>query len=361
MTRTAIDAAATQAESRIPAARLAAFIANALIVTGMPAADAETVAGLMVEADLRGSDTHGVIRLPLYVRRLRAGGIKPKPDIRVVGERPSAALIDGDNGMGHLVMRCATHLAMDKAKATGMGWVGARMSNHAGPGALYAMMPLRHDMIGLYFAMGSNNHLPPWGGSESLLGTSPMAVAVPAGEEAPIVLDMAPTVAAFGKVRLKEQRGEPMPVGWMIDKEGKPLTDPKRAHEGHLLPIGDYKGSGLSLIIGILAGALNRAAMGRDVVDFVKDVGTPTNTGHAICALAIDTFVPVAEFKRTVDAFIRDIRNSRRLPGVERIWLPGEQSHAKLLDRRAHGIPMPNSMRDSLDAVARDLNIEPLE
>src|SRR5271155_4899712 len=179
-------------------------------------------------------------------------------------------------------------------------------------------MPLKHDMIGLYFAVGSNNHLPAWGSSESLLGTNPMAVAVPAGEEAPIVLDMAPTVAAYGKVRLKAQRGETMPIGWMIDREGKPLTDPKRADEGHLLPIGDYKGSGLSLVIGLLAGALNHAALGRNVIDFVKETGRATNTGQAIAALSIETFVAPTEFKRGVDRMIRDIRNSRRLPGVER-------------------------------------------
>jgi LDH2 family malate/lactate/ureidoglycolate dehydrogenase len=208
--------------------------------------------------------------------------------------------------------------------------------------------------------MGSNNHLPPWGGSESLLGTSPMAVAVPTLEEPPIVLDMAPTVAAFGKVRRKAQLGEDMPVGWMIDQDGKPLTDPKRADDGHLLPIGDYKGSGLSLIIGLLAGALNGAAMGRQVIDFVKHVDKATNTGHAICALAIDTFVPVEPFKRAVDGFVRELRNSRRLPGVERIWLPGEQSHAKLVERRNSGVPMPKPLRDSLDGVARDLAIPPL-
>jgi LDH2 family malate/lactate/ureidoglycolate dehydrogenase len=351
----------TTSDPRIAAATLAAFIARAFAVAGLPADDAQTLAGLMVEADLRGSDTHGVIRLPLYVRRIRAGGINATPAIRVVSDRPSAALIDGDNGMGHLVMRRAAHLAIDKAKATGIGWVGARMSNHAGPAALYVTMPLRHDMIGLYFAVGSSNHLPPWGGSESLLGTNPMAVAVPADNEPPLVLDMAPTVAAYGKVRLKAQRGEQMPVGWMIDRDGKPLTDPKRADEGHLLPIGDYKGSGLSLIIGILGGLLNRAAMGREVIDFVKETGKPTNTGQAIAAIAIDTFMPVAEFKRAVDQVVRDIRNSRRLPGVARIWLPGEQSHAKLLDRRAHGVPMPKALRDSLDAVARDLGVPPLE
>ena len=343
---------------RVPADRLAGFIVRAFTAAGLPAEDAQTLADLMVEADLRGSDTHGVIRLPLYVRRIRAGGVNPKPDIRVVSDRPAAALIDGDNGMGHLVMRRAAELAIEKAKATGVGWVGARMSNHAGPAALYVTMPLKHDMIGLYFAVGSSNHLPPWGGSESLLGTNPMAVAVPALDEPPIVLDMSPTVAAYGKVRLRAQRGEQMPVGWMIDRDGKPLTDPKRADEGHLLPIGDYKGSGLSLIIGLLAGALNRAAIGRDVVDFVKEAGKPTNTGQAIAALSIEAFLPPAEFKRSVDRLIRDIRGSPRLPGVERIWLPGEQSHTKLLDRRAHGVPVLKALRESLDNVARDLNVE---
>ncbi len=348
-------------DTRIPAARLAAFAARALVAAGLPAADAEIVASLMAEADLRGSDTHGVIRLPIYLRRIRAGGVNARPNIRVIGDRPSAALIDGDNGMGHLVMRRATQIAIDKAKATGIGWGGARMSNHAGPAALYAMLPLDHDMIGIYFAVGSNNHLPPWGGAETLLGTNPMCVAVPARDEPAIVLDMAPTVAAYGKVRLKAQRGEQMPVGWMIDRDGKPLTDPKRADEGYLLPIGDYKGYGLSLIIGILAGALNRAALGRDVVDFVKETGKATNTGHAIAAIAIDTFMPPADFKHAIDGVIRDIRNSQRLPGVARIFLPGEQSHTKYLDRRAHGVPMPKALRASLDAVAREFNIAPLE
>jgi L-2-hydroxycarboxylate dehydrogenase (NAD+) len=345
----------------VPAERLAAFIGRAFVAAGLPAEDSGALAQLMVQADLRGSDTHGVIRLPLYVRRIRAGGINRKPHIHAVSDRPSVALLDGDNGMGHLVMRRAADLAIEKAKATGIGWVGARMSNHAGPAALYVTMPLEYDMIGLYFAVGSSNHLPPWGGSESLLGTNPMAVAVPAMDEPPIVLDMAPTVAAYGKVRLKAQRGEVMPVGWMIDREGKPLTDPKRADEGHLLPIGDYKGSGLSLIIGLLAGALNRAAVGREVIDFVKETGTATNTGQAIAAIAVEAFMPPVEFKRAVDQVIRDIRNSRRLPGVERIWLPGEQSHAKLMERRAHGVPIPKSLRESLDAVARDLTIAPLD
>src|SRR5260370_6410854 len=255
---------------RIKAAALGALGRRALEAAGLRAGDAEQVAGLMVEADLRGSDTHGVIRLPLYVRRLKAGGIRKRPNIRLVREKSAAALVDGDNGMGHLVMRFAAETAIGKAKRSGVAWVGARMSNHAGPAALYAMMPLAHDMIGIYLAVGSNNHLPPWGGLENLLGTNPIAIAIPAGEEPPVVLDMAPTVAAFGQVRLKAQRGEEMPVGSLIGRDGKPLTDPKRADEGLLVPIGDYKGYGLSLIIGLLAGALSAAAVGADGIDFVK-------------------------------------------------------------------------------------------
>jgi LDH2 family malate/lactate/ureidoglycolate dehydrogenase len=345
---------------RVTPAALAAFVKRALEAAGLSSENADIVAGLMVEADLRGSDTHGVIRLPLYLRRLKAGGIKARADIRIVEERPATALVDGDNGMGHLVMRFAAMTAIAKAKQAGVAWVGARMSNHAGPAALYAMMPLAHDMIGLYLAVGSNNHLPPWGSTENLLGTNPIAIAIPSEEEAPVVLDMAPTVAAFGKVRLKMQRGEPMPVGWMIGRDGKPLTDPKRAEEGLLLPIGDYKGYGLSLLVGLLAGTLNQAAFGREVIDFVKEPGKAANTGHAVVALSVEAFAPAALFKRQVDAAVRAMRGAQRLPGVERIWLPGEQSHLKRQDRMQHGIPVPKPLRDSLEAAARDLGIAPL-
>src|SRR5437016_1726257 len=318
----AINIAGSSDAPRVAPAALAAFVKRAFEAAGLPSADAEIAAGLMVEADLRGSDTHGVIRLPLYLRRLKAGGINARPHIRIVEERPATALVDGDNGMGHLVMRFAAMTAIEKAKTSGVAWVGARMSNHAGPAALYAMMPLAHDMIGLYLAVGSNNHLPPWGGLENLLGTNPIAVAIPAQEEPPIVLDMAPTVAAFGKVRLKAQRGEEMPIGWMIGRDGKPLTDPKRGDDGLLVPIGEYKGYGLSLIIGLLAGTLNRAAFGRDIVDFLKEPGKAANTGHVVIALAIETFAPVDAFKREIDNAVRLMRGAERLPGVERIWLP---------------------------------------
>ena len=219
-------------------------------------------------------------------------------------------------------------------------------------------MPLAHDMIGLYLAVGNANHLPAWGGLDMLLSTNPIAVAVPALEEKPVVLDMATTVAAYGKVKTKAQRGEPMPQGWMMDRRGQPLTDSTRADEGFLLPIGGYKGYGLALVFGLLAGTLNGAAMGRDVVDFNKDDSTPTNTGHAILAIDVKAFGDVTDFKRRVDALVRDLRASERMPGVDAIRIPGEGSHRTREERARSGIPLPPALRASLDALAAELQIE---
>jgi LDH2 family malate/lactate/ureidoglycolate dehydrogenase len=219
-------------------------------------------------------------------------------------------------------------------------------------------------MIGLYFAVGNANHLPPWGGLDMLLSTNPIAAAIPAGAEKPIILDMATTVAAYGKVKSKALRGETMPVGWMIDREGKPLTDPKRADEGMLLPLGGmeagYMGYGLAMIIGLLAGTLGGAAMGRDVIDFNHDDDSVTNTGQAIAAINIAAFGEVATFKASVDALVRDIRNSERMPGVERISVPGERSHATREARRRDGIPIPPALMRGLDQVADDLGMAKL-
>ncbi|HEY0296398.1 MAG TPA: Ldh family oxidoreductase [Bordetella sp.] len=336
------------------------FIAAALRRVGLPAADAETVAGLMADADLQGSDGHGAIRLPQYVQRIESGGINVRPDIRVVHERPAMAVVDGDNGMGHLVVSRAVKLAIEKARAAGVAWVGTRASNHAGPASLYARMPLEHDMIGLYFAVGNANHLPPWGGLEMLLSTNPIAAAVPAGEEPAVVLDMATTVAAYGKVKARAKRGEPMPEGWMIDRNGQPLTDPTRSHEGFLMPIGGYKGYGLALIVGLLAGTLQGAAMGRDVVDFNADHTTPTNTGQAILVIDLAAFGGAAPFKSAVDTLVRDIRGSERMPGVDRIWLPGEQSHERRAAYARSGAPLTAALVEDLDRLASRLGIDPL-
>src|SRR5437773_1642241 len=314
----------------------------------------------MAAADLQGSDGHGVSRLPQYVRQIKAGGFNARPNIHVVHEHASTAVLNGDNGMGHLVMKRAAEMAVEKARTTGIGWVNSQFSNHAGPASLYATMPLAHGFIGLYFAVGNANHLPPWGGLDMLLSTNPIAAAIPAMEEPPIVLDMATTVAAYGKVKAKAARGETMPEGWMIDRQGKPLTDPKRADEGFLLPIGGYKGYGLALVVGLIAGTLNGAAMGKDLIDFNRDAGGATNTGQAIVAIDPAAFGELATFKSEVDRLIRDLRASARMPGVDRIWMPGEQSHEKRTSQQEHGIEIAPQLMETLDKLAMELGISKL-
>lgn len=348
-------------EARFPAERLRRFIADAFAAVGLSPDDATATAELMALADLRGADGHGIFRLPQYVRRIRAGGINVGPNMRIASAAPAIAVLDGDNGMGHLVMRRAAELAIERAKKFGIGWVGTRSSNHAGPAALYAMMPVAHDMIGLYLAVANANHMAPWGGCELLLGTNPISVAIPAGEEPPIVLDMATTVVSYGTVKVAALSGNPMPEGWMIDpKDGGPLTDPRRSSEGLLLPIGGYKGYGLALIFGLLAGTLNGAAFGRAVVDFNADDKTRTNTGQAIIAIDISRFQPIEEFKSAVDTIIRHTKASQKLAGVHQIRLPGEKSHQLWIERSRRGIPVRGPVLAKLQGLAEELGIEPL-
>ena len=345
---------------RIGAADLVRFIAAAYRAVGIPTDDADKAAALMAASDVSGADGHGVFRLPQYIRRIRAGGLNIAPDIRVIRRAKATALVDGACHHQAAEAVVAVEEAIALASDNGVGWVGVRRGNHAGAAAVYAAMPLKHDMIGLYFAVGNANHLPPWGGIDMLLSTNPIAIAVPALAEPPLVLDMATTVAAYGKVKVAAQQGKTMPEGWMIDREGQSLTDPNRADDGFLLPIGGYKGAALALMFGLLAGTLNGAANGEDVVDFNKDDTTPTNTGQAICVVDIKAFAEPAQFKRQVDAVIRQLHGSALLPGFDRVRLPGEDRHARIAERQANGIPIPPELRAALDRMATELAIPPL-
>jgi L-2-hydroxycarboxylate dehydrogenase (NAD+) len=344
----------------IPAAAVDALIRDAMTAVGLPPADAAKVAELMVEADLVGADAHGVFRLPQYIRRIKAGGVNPKPRITVERTAAATAMVDGDNGMGHLVMARAAETAVELAKETGVAWVGARRSNHAGAAGVYAAMPLRQDMAGIYGVVANANHMPVWGSSENLLGTNPVAFAVPAGEEAPVVLDIATTVVSYGTVKANRMQGKPMPSGWMIDKQGRPLTDSAKSADGLLMPIGGHKGSGLALVLGLLAGTLNGAAFGRDVVDFNYDDESACDTGHFIVALDVGRFLPVAAFKAAIDRHLRDLKSSPTLPGVEAIRLPGEQRAKRRSERMRDGVPVYPEVIELLDTLADELKVKPL-
>jgi len=346
--------------NRISLAAVRGLIVDAMTKSGLPADDAGKVAELMLEADLTGADAHGVFRLPQYVLRLKFGGLNPRPAIKVERTAPATALVDGDNGMGHLVVSRAMETAIDIARENGVGWVGMRMSNHAGAAGVYAALPLKADMIGLYAAVANANHMPLAGGSEALLGTNPFAIAIPAGQEPPLVLDIATSVVSYGTIKNHRLQNIPLAPGWMVDpKTGEAVTDPQKSAEALLLPMGGYKGAGLALMFGMLAGTLNGAFFGRDCVDFNATPEKINNTGQFVIALDPARFQPLDQFKTEVDRHSRELRASKTLPG-QTVRLPGEQRAKRRADRLANGLALAPELLAQLDKLATELKITPL-
>jgi L-2-hydroxycarboxylate dehydrogenase (NAD+) len=347
--------------NRIGTSAVTGFIADAMIKAGVPAPDAAKIAELMLEADLIGADAHGVFRLPQYIQRLKLGSTKARPNITVNRTAPATALVDGDNGMGHLVVAKAAETAIELARESGIAWVGCRMSGHAGAAGVYAALPLKADMVGIYSAVANANHMPLAGGAEPLLGTNPLAIAIPAGEEPPLVLDIATSIVSYGTIKNHRLQNKPLPADWMIDpKTGAAVTDPHMSAEALLLPMAGYKGAGLALMLGILAGTLNGALFGRDCIDFNADPSTVTNTGQFVLALDPSRFQPIETFKSEVDRHIRSLRNSEALPGHEAVRLPGDQRAKRRADRLANGLALPPELMVQLDKLAAELSIKPL-
>lgn len=255
-------------------------------------------------------------------------------------------------------MAAARDLAIEKARNTGIGWVGVRRGNHAGPLALYVRPQAEAGLLGMAAAVGSANHVPPYGGSDLLIGTNPIAFSAPATGPDPFVFDMATTVAAMGKIKTLLQRGEPMPEGWMVGRDGKPLTDPARKSEGFLLPIGGPKGFGLSVAIGLMAGVLNGAAFGSDVVDFTTDTTSPTNTGQFVVAIDPAAFGIGDSFAKEAARVFAEMRTSTPLPGNDPVRLPGDGKTALAESRRKNGLTLNLALRKDLNALATDCGME---
>jgi len=348
------------AAARIPTTAITALIVDALGKVGVPVDDASKIAALMLEADLVGADAHGVFRLPQYSQRLKLGSTNPRPNITVNRTAPATALVDGDNGMGHLVVARAAETAIELARECGVAWVGCRMSGHAGAAGVYAALPLKADMIGLYSAVANANHMPLAGGAEPVLGTNPLAIAIPAGKEPPVVLDIATSIVSYGTIKNHRLQNRPLQGEWMIDpKTGDAVIDPHKSAEALLLPMAGYKGAGLALTLGLLAGTLNGALFGRDCVDFNAEPDKVTNTGQFVVALDPGRFQPIGQFKGEVDRHIRELRNSKALPG-QSVRLPGDHRAQRRIDRQRNGIPLAPELLAQLDKLAADLSIRPL-
>ena len=331
--------------------------AGLLSAVGVPADDARTTALRLVEADFRGRTGHGLIRLPSYLERLVAGGMKAVPAMRTLHETPVSAQVDADNGLGQVAMTRATELAVAKARESGVAVVGTVRSNHAGAAGLYPAMAAEQGLVGVYFAVANANGMPPWGGVEPILGTNPVAVAIPTADGAPFLLDIATTTASHGTIKVARQAGEQMPVGGVVGADGEPITDPSRADEGFLVPIGGYKGAGLTIAIGLLAGVLNGAAFGRSVVDHRVDLTTPTNTGQLVIAFRADLFRPLEVVLADLTQHLAELRSSTSRDGGP-LRLPGDEAARRLAQNLRTGVDPAPAVLAGLDGWAERLGTQ---
>lgn len=326
---------------------------------GCSPADADTASKALLSADLRGIDSHGVARLSGYIRLWEAKRVNTNPNVQVVHETPSTAVVDGDGGLGLVVAPLAMQTAISKAAKAGTGWVSVRNSNHFGIAGYHAMMALEHDMIGIAMTNASPLVAPTFS-VERLLGTNPICVVVPAGEEPAVVADMATTTAANGKLEILQRKHLAAPAGWIQDKDGNPSTDPHELQRGGaLLPLGSdpehgsHKGYALGAVVDIFSAILSGANYGPWVPPFVSFLPVAEDLpgkgiGHFFGAMRIDAFRPAEEFKRHMDKWIRRFRSAATVPGAAGVLIPGDPERETEAERSVNGIPL-------LDTVAEDL------
>ncbi len=344
--------------SRINHEKLIRFVSRSFEKLGVPASDAEIAANVLVASDLRGVDTHGVIRFnphAWYVKWLRDGAMTAKPNIRVVTETPSTALLDADNGMGFVAGHRAMELAIKKAKETGVGIVTVRNSRHYGMSAYYSMLALPHDLIGIAMTNASRQVVPTFG-REARFGTNPISFAIPAKDEQPFVLDMATTTAAAGKLELAIRLGKPVPTGWALNEKAEPTTDPKVAQQARrLLPLGgsresgSHKGYGLAILVEILCGVLTGTVTALNANQEPR--------GHFFGAIDPAAFRPKEQFKTDMDRLIRELKSTPPVAGESRVYVAGEIEFETAEERAERGIPLHRSVLQGLRDVGAQLGV----
>ena len=342
---------------------LKAFVVTALTKAGVTLEDAAIVADVLVAADLRGVESHGVARLDAYyVSRIRAGQIAAKPNVQTVRETPTSLLVDAGNGLGHPTAKRTMERLLDKAAQSGAAFGAVRNSNHFGIAGYYAMLALDRDTIGIA-STNSTRFGAPTFGKEVLLGTNPLAFAIPAKNEPAFVLDFATTTVPKGKLEVYSRKGKQLNPGWAIDANGQETLDPNVALKGALLPLGGYgvdngghKGYGLGLLVDILCGVLSGGAFGTDLPS-PSDGPMPGRISHFFAAFKIDGFRDPEQFKADMDTELRGFKDSAKSPGHDRIYVAGEIEHEKTLYNREHGVPVHVKVWDGLQKLAADLNI----
>lgn len=357
----------------VPANDLLEFAKAVLIRLGVPEEDARIVSDVLIQADLRGIDSHGIARLRRYVKGLKEGYIKPEAEIKIIRETPVTATLDGGAGLGQVISVKAMELAIRKARENFLGFVAVRNTNHYGIAGYYSMMALKEGMIGIS-TTNSEVCIVPTFGARAMLGTNPISIAVPALKERPFVLDMATSTVPVGKIEVYDRLGKSLPEGWAVDEYGESARDPARVIEnvyghkgGGLLPLGGleeesggHKGYGLALVVEIFS-ALLPGALYSELVYPVDDEGRPLppNIGHFFGAMRIDAFRDPEEFRKDMDDLLRRLKNSPKRRGKERIYIHGEKEMEMVRLREKEGIPLLDRVVRDLKDIARDLGIVP--
>ncbi|KAE8153534.1 Malate/L-lactate dehydrogenase [Aspergillus avenaceus] len=331
-----------------------ALTTSILTAHGIPSAHAALIAHALTLADLRGVDTHGINRLPGYVTRVQAGLVSANPELRFTQRTPVIASLDARNSFGFVAGCLAVDRCIEMAGVYGLGMASVKHSNHYGMGATYVLRAVERGFACLAYTNASKA-MPPWGGKEALLGTSPFAVGVPGGREGDFVLDMSPCVAARGKIRKAARRGEPIPEGYALDKSGRATTDPVAALDGGVvLPIAGPKGSGLALMMDIFAGVMSGAGFAGGVADQYVEMGRAQDVGHWFLVFRPEVFLDggLEEFRERMDVLFRAVRGVEKAEGVERVFVSGEMEAEVELRRRSEGIPLTAAEVEALHLLA---------
>lgn len=351
-----------------PYERLLHFVQQVFVTMGCSRAESETASTALLSADLRGIDSHGVARLSGYVRLWEAKRVNANPHLQIIHETPSTAVVDGDSGLGLVVAPYSMQVAISKAKQVGTGWVSVQNSNHFGIAGFHAMMALEHDMIGIVMTNASPLVSPTFS-TERLLGTNPICVAIPAGEEPAFVADLATTTAANGKLEILQRKSQRAPTGWIQDKGGNSSTNPDELkYGGALLPLGgdrehgSHKGYALGAIVDIFSAVLSGANYGPWVPPFVSflPVGDDLpgkGIGHFFGAMRLDAFRPANDFKKHMDQWIRRFRTAKTIDGHEKVLIPGDPEREMEEERRKLGIPLLRLVVEDLESVGSKFGI----
>jgi LDH2 family malate/lactate/ureidoglycolate dehydrogenase len=322
---------------------------------GVPGADAFLVADALIDADLRGVSTHGLVRFPIYVTRLRQGLVRAKPEMRVVASRGATVVLDGDHGFGQVVGAEGMRRAVGLTREHGVGLCAIRNGTHLGALAYIAAMALPHRMIGVAMSI-TNPVIAPWGGVVPKVGNNPLAVAVPAGTRPPVIFDMACSQVARGNLILASKLKQAIPPTWALDEQGRPTKEPDAGLRGSLMPVGGHKGAGLALVVAILAGLLAGSPFGAGCGD-IFDMTRPQRLGHLVMALDIAAFGPVPAFLQAMDGMIADLKDTSRAEGVEEIWMPGEMERRRREERLRDGFPVSRVVLDEVQAIGAEFGV----